>query len=141
LRLNPKNIETSLKILKAYINSGKEKCPGCFVGGGPSQICGIAKCVREKGFWTCAECDDYNLNSDSPCSKSIPSPMPLGDPSQMMNLICKRYSKDTINNLKRCREIGYDAFVKEAKEKVANGWRTWQIISDEMVFTKSMQKK
>jgi len=50
------------------------------------------------------------------------------------------YNRDTCNNLKKCREIGYKAFIKEAREKVENGWRTWQVISDEMVFTKVMKK-
>ena len=42
--------------------------------------------------------------------------------------------------ISECQEIGYDSFIKEVKEKVANGWRTWQIISDEMVFTDAMKK-
>ena len=31
--------------------------------------------------------------------------------------------------------------VKDAKEQVAGGWRTWQIISRDMVFIDTMKKK
>lgn len=64
----------------------------------------------------------------------------MGNKAQMTKMICMRYNRNTCNNLQRCREIGYDAFIKEAKEKVENGWRTWQVVSNEMVFTNAMKK-
>ncbi len=142
LGFNTKDIKATFKTLNFYIESANKqgKCPGCYNGGGPSKICGIANCVKSKDFWTCAECDDYNPESETPCPNGNPSPMPMGNSKEMMKMICKRYSKDNNNNLKRCREIGYAAFIKEAKEKVKNGWRTWQVISDEMVFTNSMKR-
>jgi len=142
LGMNEKNIKATLKTLNTYIKSAKKGlCPGCYIGGGPSQICGIANCVKSKGFWTCAECDDYNPEAENPCPNGKPSPVPMGDPEATMKMICTRYSKDTNSNLKKCQEIGYDAFIKEAKAKVADGWRTWQIISDEMVFKDAMLPK
>lgn len=136
-----KEIDTSLKTLKKFIEEeGKSKCPGCFLGGGPSKICGIAQCVKSKGYWKCAECEDYNPESESPCPHINPDQMPMSDKGTMMELICKRYNRDNVNNLKTCREIGYKKFIKQAKEKVANGWRTWQVISDENVFTSAMKK-
>ena len=142
LGLNEKGIKTTIKTLKKYIRMGKRGlCPGCFNNQGPpSAICGIANCVKSKGYWTCAECDEYNPNSETPCPNINKDAMPIADKGQMSKIICARYSKDTANNLKKCREIGYVAFIKEAKEKVKNGWRTWQIISDEMVFTDAMKK-
>ncbi|MFX0076013.1 MAG: DUF3795 domain-containing protein [Candidatus Hermodarchaeota archaeon] len=139
LGLNPKDVKATFKTLNFYLKSADKQgiCPGCHKAG--NKICGIANCVRSKDFWTCAECDDYNPESETPCPHGTPSPMLMGDSKEWMKMICTRYSKDTNNNLKRCREIGYDAFIKEAKEKVANGWRTWQVISDEMVFTKAMK--
>ncbi len=40
-------------------------CPGCFKAGGPSAMCSIAKCVKSRGYWTCAECDDLTRNLKS----------------------------------------------------------------------------
>lgn len=140
--LNAKVIKTTLKTLKNFIKmSSRGNCPGCFVNQGPpSSMCAIANCVKSKGYWTCAECDEYNPESETPCPHVKESPMPMVDKGQMSKMLCTRYSKDTIKNLKKCREIGYLEFIKEAKEKVAKGWRTWQIISDEMVITNAMKK-
>ena len=139
--LDPEDINISLKTLNKYIKANdKGSCPGCFVGGFASEFCSISKCVKSKGYWTCAECEDYDPESKAPCTNEEFSPVPMGNKAQMTKMICTRYSKDTCNNLKRCREIGYKEFMKEAKEKVENGWRTWHVISDEMVFTKSMRK-
>ncbi len=137
-----KEIKTTLKMLKKFVKMGKRgTCPGCFINQGPpSSMCGIAKCVKSKKYWTCAECDDYNPESETPCPHIKESSIPLTDKGQWTKMICTRYNKDTINNLKKCREIGYLKFIKEAKEKVENGWRTWQIISDEMVVTNAMKK-
>lgn len=142
LGLNAKGIKTTLKILKKYIKMGVQgKCPGCFVNQEPpSAICGIANCVKSKGYWTCAECDEYDPESETPCPHINKDSMPIADKGQWTKMICTRYSKDTNNNLKSCREVGYPEFIKEAKEKVAKGWRTWQIISDEMVITNAFKK-
>jgi hypothetical protein len=64
----------------------------------------------------------------------------MADKGTMMQLICKRYNRDNVSNLQNCREMGYTEFIKQAKEKIGNGWRTWQVISDEKVFTNAMKK-
>ncbi|MFX1311349.1 MAG: DUF3795 domain-containing protein [Promethearchaeota archaeon] len=139
--LNPDEIDITLETLNKSIKaSDRGKCPGCFTGGFAAEFCGISKCVKSKGYWTCAECEDYDPTSETPCPNVGSTPVPMADPGQMTKMICTRYSRDTCNNLMRCREVGYDAFIKEIKEKVANGWRTWQVISDEMVFTNAMKK-
>ncbi|MFX1258120.1 MAG: DUF3795 domain-containing protein [Promethearchaeota archaeon] len=138
--LNRNGMKTTLRTLNKYIKKNKRgKCPGCFKGGFSSQVCGIAKCVKSKGFWTCAECEDYDPNSEIPCPH-INSNL-LTNKGQFMKMICTRYSRDPVQNLKKCREIGYPAFIKEAKDKVKDGWRTWQIISKEMVFTNEPMKE
>jgi len=54
--LDQNEIKITLETLKKYIEkSDKGKCPGCFTGGFSAQFCGIAKCVKSKGYWTCAE--------------------------------------------------------------------------------------
>jgi hypothetical protein len=131
-----KDINIALKTLKKFINTqGQDTCPGCFMGGGPSKVCGIAKCVKSKGYWTCAECDEYDPDSETPCPYINPSPMPMADKGTMMELICKRYTNNNVENLKICRELGYNKFIEQAKKKIESGWRTWRVISEDKVFT------
>ena len=139
--LNPDEIKITLETISKYIKaSEKGKCPGCYIGGFAAQFCGIAKCVKSKGYWTCAECNDYDPSAENPCPNEDPNPITMANKAQMTKMICKRHSSDTCNNLKSCREIGYDAFINEAREKIESGWRTWQIISKDMVFSQSMKK-
>ncbi|MFX1296130.1 MAG: DUF3795 domain-containing protein [Promethearchaeota archaeon] len=141
LGLRLKGIQSTLKTLNKYIDMNERgNCPGCSQGAPMANACGIALCAKSKGYWTCAECEDYNPDSDSPCPHSKEGVVPTSDSSKMMKIICTRYSGNTIENLKRCQEIGYSAFIKEAQEKVKNGWRTWQIISSDMVFTEATKK-
>ena len=100
-------------------------------------MCSIAKCVKSKRYWTCAECGDFDLESKYPCphSDTESASMPMGSRRATWTMVCKRYSSNNLENLKKCREIGYPAFIAEVKEKVGNGWRTWQIISKENVLT------
>ncbi|MFX1273468.1 MAG: DUF3795 domain-containing protein [Promethearchaeota archaeon] len=140
IRLNPNDVETTLKVIDNVIKSDQGKCPGCFIGSPMSQFCGIAQCVKSKDFWTCAECNEYDVDSETPCPQVTPNTMPMADKGTMTQLLCSRYDRDTVNNLKKCREIGYTAFIEELKKKVNNGWRTWQVISNEMVFTNTMKK-
>lgn len=135
-----KGIDVAMKVLKKVISSENQGgCPGCFKGGGPSKICGIAKCVKSKGYWTCAECEDFSTGLDAPCPHINPAPVPMADKGSMMEIICKRYSKNNIENLKMCQELGYNQFISQAKQKVAEGWRTWQVISKDKVFTNAMK--
>jgi hypothetical protein len=136
--LKAQEIIDTLKTLKEYVDR-KEKtgpCPGCFKDGGPSAFCSVAKCVKSKGYWTCAECEDCNLESEAPCPHSDTelASTPLGSRQQTSVLTRKRYNANNIENLKKCREIGYPAFIAETKEKVRTGWRTWQVISNETLF-------
>ena len=141
LGLELKGIQSTLKTLHMYIDMNKEgNCPGCSCGAPMANTCGIATCVSSKGYWTCAECEDYNPDSDSPCPHSKEGVVPFQDSGKMMKMICTRYGGDTILNLKRCKEIGYSNFIKEAKEKVKNGWRTWQVISKDKLFTEAIKK-
>jgi len=135
--MTAQEVNNTLETLRQYVER-KEKagpCPGCYGGGGPQ--CSLVKCVKAKGYWTCAECDDFNPDSEVPCLHSdadVPS-MPLGSRREASGVICKRYSRDNVENLKRCREIGYPAFISETREKVRAGWRTWQVISKDRLFT------
>jgi hypothetical protein len=131
LGLNSQEILNTIKTLKEF--AAISSCPGCFKKEG-GFICSIGRCVKGKGYWTCAECEDYNTESSRPCPHSDTDSISIsrGDASA---ITCKRYNANTIENLKKCREIGYPAFIEEVKEKVVKGWRTWQVISNEMVVT------
>ncbi len=134
--LRPQDVLATIETLKKYVETGS--CPGCFMKEG-GHICLVGRCVKQKGYWTCAECEDYNPESKHPCphtdTDSFPNPASQSR-SDAYSVTCRRYSSTITGNLKKCREIGYPAFIEEIKEKVGNGWRTWQIISKEMVVTK-----
>ena len=132
--LSPQDVMAAIKTLKKYVETSS--CPGCHKKEG-GFICSIGRCVMKKGYWTCAECEDYNPESTYPCPHTDTNSYPgLPSRSEFSALACKRYNSNTIDNIKKCREIGYPAFINEMKEKVGNGWRTWQVISNEMVSSK-----
>jgi len=132
-------VVNTIETLKKYIDGreGAGECPGCFEGGWPSEICSVSKCVRSKGYWTCAECEDFDPGANNPCPNSDSDPGPMGSRKETLARICIRYASNNVENLKRCCEIGYPAFIAETREKVGKGWRTWQVISKENVFTPS----
>jgi hypothetical protein len=136
--MKAQEILDTLKTLKEYVDRREKTgaCPGCFKGGGPSAFCSVAKCVKSKGYWTCAECEDCNLESEHPCPHSDTglATTPLGSRQQTSALIRKRYNSNNTENLKKCLEIGYSSFITETREKVRTGWRTWQVISSESLF-------
>ena len=136
--MNSKNISAAIETMKLFVEIREKSgaCPGCFKGGGPSKICSIAKCVKSKGYWTCAECEDFTSEVPNFCPHEDPSKRPIGSRNRASVGISKRYNSNNIENLIRCREIGYAAFIKEMKEKVKQGWRTWQVISREKLFTR-----
>jgi hypothetical protein len=136
--LKAQEILDTLKTLREYVDRREKAgpCLGCFKDSGPSAMCSVAKCVKSKGYWTCAECEDCNLESEHPCPHSDTglTSIPFGSRQQTSALIRKRYNANNTENLRKCREIGYPAFIAETREKVRTGWRTWQVISNETLF-------
>ena len=132
LGLDAEKAKAFLKVLKK-ISKGR-KCPGC-LGGGGNPVCPIKMCPKEKGFLTCAECDQL------PCPASdVDSANPLASAPGVLELISTRYSHWNIENLKRIKEIGYRKFIDEMQEKVKKGFLTSDVISKEMVFAEAMKK-
>ncbi|MFQ5758556.1 MAG: DUF3795 domain-containing protein [Candidatus Bathyarchaeia archaeon] len=76
-------------------------CPGC-LGGGGDPNCKVRQCAKQKGYTTCAEC-----NEASTCERLQP--------------FLKKYSghKET---LERIREIGVASWAEEMNEKVKSGF-------------------
>ena len=127
-----KQIRTFLKILKKI---GKNpKCLGC-LGGGGNPMCPMKACTKEKGYLTCAECDEMPC---PPSDKDLENP--LMNKAGMLNLISRRYNNWNIENLKRIKKIGYRKFIDEMQDKVKNGLLTSDVISKEKIFTEVMDK-
>jgi len=78
----------------------KQFCPACRQGGG-NPNCVIRICAKERGFDTCADCNEM------PCEKA--------------KFITEGYP-DVIRNLERIKQIGSDRWLKEQREKVAAGF-------------------
>jgi hypothetical protein len=138
--LTSQEVSTTIDTLRRFVEHRETHitCTGCYGSGGPFKRCSIWKCVTSKGYWTCAECDEYDPDASHPCPhpEAENPAVPISSRGTMSNLICKRYGSNSTKNLKKCREIGYPAFIESVKEKVGKGWRTWQVISDEEIFTK-----
>ena len=131
LGIEPEKIKGFLNLLEKW---GKvDKCPGCHAGG-CNPACLIKKCASEKNFLTCAECDSL------PCKQSSETQNSFEDPAAFLALITERYSNWNIDNLERIREIGYRRFIDEMQQKVKEGFMTSDVISNEMVVTRAMQK-
>jgi len=137
--MKAQEVNNTLGTLRQYVAIREKagQCPGCFKGGGPSAMCSIAKCVKSRGYWTCAECEYFNPESQEPCPHSDAdlASTRMGSRRETLTMVCRRYSSNNSENLRRCREVGYPAFIAETKEKVRKGWRTWQVISNEKLMT------
>lgn len=85
---------------KTLIEFTKQFCLGCREGGG-NPNCVIRICAKERGFDTCADCNEM------PCEKA--------------KFITEGYP-DVTKNLKRIKQIGSDKWLKEQREKVTAGF-------------------
>ena len=120
-----------LNILEQW--SERESCAGC-LGGGGNPACPIKVCVTDKGFTTCAECEQV------PCKRDKDNENWFQDASAFLDLITKRYHEWNIENLERIKEVGYRQFIDEMQEKVKTGFLTSDVIADKMIFTEIFNK-
>ena len=129
--MDSREVRDALRTMKRFIQVRTEAgpCPGCFLGGSPFETCSILQCVQSKGYWTCAECGEFTGDPSNACPHSDASENPMGSRHRASKFICKRYRGTNVENLARCREIGYAAFVEEIKQRVAEGWRSWHVIA------------
>jgi len=138
-RIDAEEMAVTLKTLRKYIENRERSgpCRGCFHGEGMTpRICSISQCVRSRGYWSCAECRDFDATAESPCPHSDDSDLPLGSRDRAFALISKRYNGTNLDNLKKCREIGYAQFIEAMRSQVKKGWRTWNVISRERIVSK-----
>ena len=82
------------------ISDKKNGCPGCRQGGG-NGFCGIRKCAKKKGVELCADCEEF------PCHR--------------IEGLAKGYI-NLIPDMKRMKEIGFDAWFEEQQERVSTGF-------------------
>lgn len=76
--------------MMAFLN---HECSGCRNKGG-NPMCGIRKCAKKKGYFTCAECDSL-------CKRFKP--------------LCKVHTDHEIqDNIAAIQEKGIDVFVEES---------------------------
>jgi hypothetical protein len=111
-----------------------KRCPGCLAGGG-NPACPMKICPGEKGYLTCAECDEMPCSGDEEKGEGE-----LISAPNVLEMITKRYANWNIENLKRIREAGYRKFIDEMQEKVQKGFLTGDVISGEMVVTEFLEK-
>ena len=77
---------------------------------------------------TCADCAEFVGEVDKPCNND--------EPLAIFRMISQRYSGWNLENLKRIKEIGTEAFLDEMEKKAANGFTTCDVISKEKVFNR-----
>ena len=77
-----------------------QDCPAC-LGGGGNPDCAIRTCAKEKGLAGCWGCDE--------------------DPCEKLGMIDEGYAA-AVENRRRIREIGLDAWLAEQKAMVAGGY-------------------
>ena len=82
------------------ISDKNNACPGCRQGGGPP-FCGIRKCAKNKGVDLCVDCEEF------PCHR--------------IEGLAKGYI-NLIPDMKRMKELGFDAWFEEQKERAATGF-------------------
>ena len=95
--------DETLSNLIAFFGS----CPTCRNGGGPP-TCAIRSCAKEKGFQTCAGCNEF------PCDK--------------LSFITEGYP-EAEENLRTIREIGVEKWAQSQQERVEQGFRYSDMLS------------
>ena len=83
------------------IKSENVRCNGCMTEGGPKcghcdSMCGIRKCVREKGHSTCAQCAEF------PCGQLSELYGYMGDQGHAVS--------DFMRSLRLCEKAMHSAF-------------------------------
>jgi len=106
--------------------ASRQPCDGCRGGGNP--ICPIKLCAEKRGVVTCAECESFAGEIENPCGNE--------EARAIFSLISKRYSGWNLENLKKIKEVGLDAFMDEMDEKVSDGFITCDVISKEKIFSR-----
>ena len=130
INVEPPRIVDFLDVL-SKINQGVT-CRGCGKGGG-NPVCPIRTCAQDRGYLTCAECDEL------PCFEPAADFAPMGKET-FLSLITKRYKSWNIANLERMRQVGYLQFTTEMEAKVSEGFLTSDVISPERVMTEYFRK-
>ncbi len=126
------DIKAFQRVLRKFV--GAPKCTGCGIAGS-ARMCPIVLCCQEKGFLTCAECPDIqNQGICKTINEKIIIPSLITDNKKFFQLMTTRYSHWNVENLKKIIRKGYKQYIKEMKEKCAQGFTIGQVVSKECIF-------
>jgi len=85
-----------------FQSTAPSRCLGCQLGP-QHDYCSVYRCARKRGYWTCAECDEY------PCEGLLRL---VGD--GVDSFLSHR---PMLPNLERIKEAGLDAYLQEQRER------------------------
>jgi len=85
-----------------FQSTAPSRCLGCQLGP-QHDYCSVYRCARKRGYWTCAECDEY------PCERLLRL---VGDGADSF-----LSHRPMLPNLERIREAGLDAHLQEQHER------------------------
>lgn len=126
------DIKAFQRVLRKFV--GAPKCTGCGIAGA-ARMCPIVLCCQERGFLTCAECPDIqNHGICKTINEKIIIPSLITDNKKLFKLMTQRYSNWNVENLRKINRKGYKQYIKEMREKCAQGFSVGQIISKECIL-------
>ena len=126
------DIKAFQRVLRKFV--GAPKCTGCGIAGA-ARMCPIVLCCQERGFLTCAECSDIqNHGICKTINEKIIIPSLITDNKRFFKLMTQRYSNWNVENLRKINRKGYKQYIKEMREKCAQGFTVGQIISKECIL-------
>jgi len=126
------DIKAFQRVLRKFV--GAPKCTGCGIAGA-ARMCPIVLCCQERGFLTCAECPDIqNHGICRTINEKIIIPSLITDNEKLFKLMTQRYSNWNVGNLRKISRKGYKQYIKEMREKYAQGFTVGQIVSKECIL-------
>lgn len=121
-------------------------CPGCSAGGGPRD-CPVRACAGQRALITCASCADLERCArgelpPEPAARTRRQraelraegpPFPFGA-SDYLARLCRKYRGWNLDNLRRIRAEGLEAWAADMARQAAQGFRSVEIKSDEDIY-------
>jgi len=126
------DVKAFQRVLRKFVET--PNCSGCGTGAGASRMCPIVLCCDQKGYLTCAECDDIKNHNVCMTINETQLPSMMTDNVTFFKLITHRYMNWNVENLKKIIKKGYKNYLIEMKEKVEYGFYSGQVICKDSVF-------
>lgn len=126
------DVKAFQKVLRKFVET--PNCLGCGTGAGAARMCPIVICCEQKGFLTCAECDDIKNHHICRTVNETQLPSLMTDNVTFFKLITHRYMNWNVENLKKIIKKGYKKYIIEMKDKVEKGFYSGQVICKDSFF-------